>query len=196
MIALRRLAADRSGVTAVEFGLIAPVFLMGLLGVFDLGHTMYTESMLTGSIQKAARDSTIEGASINEDQLDDRVRTAVHAIAPGADVQFKRRSYSSFSDVATPEDYTDVNANGACDDGDPFEDANGNGQWDADRGAIGFGGARDAVLYTVRVRYERFFPIYRFINLPETSTLEVSSVLRNQPWSLQEASAPTIEHCT
>ena len=40
----------------------------------------------------------------------------------------------------------DINANGTCDSGEAYEDANGNGIWDANRGRIGSGGARDAVL--------------------------------------------------
>ena len=192
---LRSLWRDERGVTAVEFALFSPVFLMALMGVFDLAHNIYTEAMMTGAIQKSARDSSIEGAADNEAALDARVARAVKAIAPTAQVTFARKSYSSFGDVGTPEDYTDIDADGACNNGEPFEDANGNGQWDADRGRSGFGGARDAVLYSVNVEYDRFFPIARFIGVSETMDMTVSTVLRNQPYGLQDAGAPAVGNC-
>lgn len=190
------LLCDKRGVTAVEFGLIAPVFVMGLLGCFDLAHNMYTESMLQGAIQKTARDSTIEGASSSEAALDARVASAVRAVTPNATMQFDRRAYSSFSDVAKPEDFTDVDNDGVCNNGEPYEDANRNGAWDADRGSEGFGGARDAVLYTVTVTFQRAFPVAGMLGQSENMTVKTSTVLRNQPYGLQQNGAPPVENCT
>jgi Flp pilus assembly protein TadG len=146
-----KLARDESGVTVVEFGLIAPVLLMMLMGLLDLTYNMYTRQMLQGAIQNAARNSTIEGAAGNTATVDALVTKAVKAISPFATLQFDREAYTNFTDVNRPEDYTDVDSNGTCDNGDPFEDANGNGTWDLNPGTAGFGGARDAVLYTVTV---------------------------------------------
>ncbi len=119
---------------------------------------------------------------------------AVHDIAPNATLTFDRKAYANFSDVSSPEDYSDLNGNGVCDNGEPFEDVNGNKAWDRDRGKSGGGGARDAVLYTVRVSYPRAFPIGRFIGLADTHQLETSTVLRNQPWDQQET-ATTVRNC-
>jgi Flp pilus assembly pilin Flp len=187
---LRHVARDRSGVTAVEFALIAPVFLIGLLGVFDLGHNMYTAALLQGAIQKAARDSTIETAESAAPDIDARVSRIVRDIAPHATLTFSRKSYTNFSDVRRPEDFTDVDGDGVCDDGEPFEDANGNGAWDADRGKMGMGGARDAVLYEVAVTYPRAFPIARLTGQKNTMTIEAKTVLRNQPYALQGGRPP------
>ncbi len=108
---------------------------------------------------------------------------------------FSRKAYSNFSDVKAPEDFTDLNGDGRCNAGEPFEDVNGNRAWDADRGKAGGGGARDAVLYTVRVSYPRAFPIYRFIGMSDTQVVESSTVLRNQPYDKQAAVTPTIGNC-
>jgi len=135
----RRLADDRAGAAIVEFALIAPVLLMTLFGMFDLGHGMYTKALLQGAIEKAARDSTIEAST--PATLDGNVRTVVRRIAPDATLAFSRKSYTSFTDVGQPEEYTDTNSNGACDNGETFEDANRNGIWDADQGSVGNGGA-------------------------------------------------------
>lgn len=188
---LAPLRADTRGAAAMEFALIAPVLLIGMMGVFDLGHNMYTASVLHGAIQKAARDSTIEGAAAQGTVLDQRVTDMTHQIAPGATLNFERKSYSTFSDVSQPEAFTDVNSNGACDAGEPFEDANGSGSWDADMGQTGFGGARDAVLYVVTVTYKRPFPVSKLIGQSDMFTTVVRTVLRNQPYGPQNSSKTT-----
>lgn len=52
---VKRFASDRSGVSAVEFGLTVPVLLIALLGVIDLGNVVYQrgdlESALRSGIQ-------------------------------------------------------------------------------------------------------------------------------------------------
>ena len=181
---LLRLRRDARGATIVEFAMVAPVLLLTLLGLFDIGYNTYTSSVLQGAIVKAARGSTIEGASPSA--LDARVEAAVHDIAPNATVTFDRKAYVSFSEVGAPEDFTDLNGDGICNNGEPFEDANGNGNWDADRGRSGGGGARDAVLYTVNVSYPRAFPLARFIGVSDTHEAQSQTVLRNQPWGDQD----------
>lgn len=177
------LRSDTSGATIVEFALIAPVLLMMMMGVFDLGYNMYANAMLQGAIQEAARNSTIEGA--NTAELDAIVEEAVQDVVPGANLEFSRRNYASFSAVGQPEDWTDLNGDGRCNDGEPFEDANDNKAWDEDRGRSGQGGARDAVLYEVEVTYPRAFPIASFAGLSPEYRTGSAVVLRNQPFSLQ-----------
>ena len=186
LMRLARLHDDARGAAVVEFALVAPVLIMALMGMFDMTYNIYTSAMLEGSIQKAARDSSVEDA---DSVVDGRVTSAVRAIAPDATIDFNRRAYDSYANVAKPENYTDLNGNGACDNGEPFEDANGNNTWDRDRGASGFGGARDAVLYEVTVTYDRPFPIARFVpGMARQVTTVARTVLRNQPFGLQQTS--------
>jgi Flp pilus assembly pilin Flp len=192
---LGRLGREQRGVTMVEFALIAPALLAVLLGVFDIGFNLYVTSVLDGATQKAARDSTIEGAETQGLAIDDAVKKAVHNVIPSATLTFDRRAYRDYSDVHQPEDFTDVDGDGACDNGEPFEDVNGNGVWDTDRGADDMGGARDAVLYTVTVSYPRVFPLMHLLGLPGTVTNQTQTVLRNQPYGNQVTTV-TIEHCT
>jgi Flp pilus assembly protein TadG len=182
---LRALGRDTRAVTAVEFALIAPALLTILLGTFDIGYNLYAASVLDGATQEAARDSTIEGAETKGLAIDDRVTAAVHNVVPNATVSFSRAAYRDYSDIHQPEDYTDVDKDGSCDNGEPFEDVNGNGIWDADRGADSMGGARDAVLYTVTMSYPRIFPVMHLIGLPEVVTTQTKTVLRNQPYGTQ-----------
>jgi hypothetical protein len=96
-----------------------------------------------------------------------------------------------------PEDYNDVDGDGSCNNGEPFEDLNNNGNWDADRGTAGQGGARDAVLYNVTISYPRLFPVARLIpGQSDTFTMTATTVLRNQPYGLQNETTPTTGNCT
>ena len=186
--ALARLLRDSRGATVVEFALIAPALLMVLLGLMDMSYNIYTATLLEGAVHKAARDSTIEGADGRAIDIDSRVRGIVDDLAPNATIKFERRAYSDFTDVSRPEDFTDSNGDGICADGEPFEDVNGNGSWDEDRGTDGMGGARDAVLYTVTVTYPRAFPVMGLLGLGETASSRSSTVLRNQPFGEQDRS--------
>jgi Flp pilus assembly protein TadG len=183
------------GATVVEFGMVAPVLLLAIMGLFDMSHNIYTSAIVQGAIQKVARDSSIEGADGISATLDSRVAAAVHGIAPQAKLTFDRKAYTTFSDVGQPEDFTDVNGDGTCGGGEPFEDANGNGAWDSDRGTTGQGGARDAVLYTVTVDYPRLFPMARLAGFSDQVTTTSRTVLRNQPYGAQNTDAPTVGKC-
>jgi hypothetical protein len=154
---------------------------MVILGLMDLSYNIYATTLLEGAIQAAGRDSTIEGAETKGLAIDNHVREVVADIVPNADVAFDRRAYIDFSDVGRPEDYNDLNTDGVCNDDEPFEDANGNGQWDADRGREDMGGARDAVLYTVTVTYPRAFPFMSLLGWDRNVTAKSQTVLRNQP---------------
>ena len=188
MIRLHSLARDRNGAALVEFALVAPILLLMLLGMFDMGYNYYVQSQLQGAIQQAARDSGIEGAHTRMPQIDARVTDAVRDLVPDAEIGFSRKSYASFTDVARPEDFSDIDGNGICSGGEPFEDVNGNGIWDEDRGSEGQGGARDAVLYVVTVTYRRPFGVTAFVGLPETFTTQATTVVRNQPYGDQDLS--------
>ena len=192
------LLRDQRGVTIIEFALISPVLMLMLMGLLDLSYTMYTTEMLQGAIQSAARNSSIEGAAGKEATLDAIVTKAVRAVAPSATLTFNRRAYSSFTGVGRPEDFTDIDSDGICNHGEPFEDSNGNQTWDADGGIAGFGGARDAVLYTVTVNYQRPFPVAGFIpGQTKDFTLSAATVLRNQPYSQQVANpVPVTGNCS
>ena len=183
---LFRLRDESRGAAAVEFAMVAPALLLTIMGIFDVGYNLYANTMVQGAIQHAARDSTIEGSDLRLAQIDAAVSRAVYNVVPRATIAFSRKAYANFSDVSRSEDFTDSDANGLCNNGEPFEDANRNGTWDNDRSANGQGGARDAVLYSVTVTYARGFPMASLIGLPDTITTEAATILRNQPYKLQD----------
>jgi hypothetical protein len=190
----RRLLGDRSGVTLVEFAFVGPVLIIMIMGIFDMAHTQYTNALLNGAMQKAARDMTLESAGSQQANNDDRVRAQVRNVLPaGAEIEFERLSHFDFSDIGEPEEIIEpaATANRRCDPGERYIDENDNGRWDADRGQEGNGGARDAVLFTAIVRYDRLFPMFELIGMPDKVTLRSSTVLRNQPFDEQDRSTDT-----
>ena len=189
---LASLARNRQGATFVEFALISPVLLIALMGAMDAAFNAYTSTVLRGAVADAARNATIEAA--DSGALDTTVSAAVRQVLPTAQFAFARKSYDSFSSVGTPEDYDDLNGDGACNDGEPFEDANANGIWDADRGKSGNGGARDVVEYRVTMSYDRLFPAPELIGLPEQFSVTAATLLRNQPYE-GTGSAPATGNC-
>lgn len=186
---LHSLGTDADGATVVEFALASPVLVLLLMGLFDMGYSVYANTMLQGALQRAARNSTVEGAASTLTTIDDAVKAEVRLVVPDASIAFSRKAYANFTDIGLEEDYTDANENGVCDDGEPYEDANGSGTWDRDRGANGLGGARDAVVYTATMTYSRKFPMASLIGLSETVTNSASTVLRNQPFDAQKSRA-------
>lgn len=191
---LKRCAGDRAGATAVEFAIVAPVFLTLLLGVFDYGHMIYAQSVLQGAVHQAGRNSGLESGSDFMDAIDDDVRGQVHNIVPQGSVLTSRTNYESFNDVNKPEDFVDANANGEYDEDECFTDVNANGNWDEDRGLEGLGGADDVVLYTATLEYDRLVPMFAFVGGSEQHRISASTILRNQPFG-DQAERPEEQIC-
>ncbi|MEO0591276.1 MAG: TadE/TadG family type IV pilus assembly protein [Pseudomonadota bacterium] len=189
---LRRIAASERGATLTEFGFVAPIFILMIMGIFDMAHTQYTHAMMNGAMQAAGRDLTLESAGSQEANIDQTVIDRVTTVVPAAaSIQLEKLSHFEFSDIGEQEEYDDDNGDGLCNNNEVFVDANGNGQWDDNRGEQGIGGARDAVLYTAVVSYDRLFPMYGLAGMPQQVTLRASTVLRNQPYDEQDISSET-----
>jgi Flp pilus assembly protein TadG len=190
-----RLAEDRRGATLIEFAIVCPVMLITMMGLGDLLYQGYAQSILTGALQKAARDSAIEGGASNTATIDGKVvalmapliKNLSNNCAPSGTVATwcsTRKTYDTFSEVA-PEPFTDTNGNGVRDPGECFTDENGNGVWDADPGLNGQGGASAVTLYTMTISFPRVFPAAGLLKLPLTQTISSSTLLKNQPYASQ-----------
>ena len=60
---LRRLWADRSGASALEFGLLLPVFVPLIFGVIEFGQVFWTQTALQHAVEMAARCATINSTT-------------------------------------------------------------------------------------------------------------------------------------
>lgn len=181
-----RLCPDSAGVTVIEFALIAPIFLMVIVGGLDLGQMVYAKAVLDGAVEKAARDSTLETGDTA--LADGVVKRAVWQILPGSRVSATRKNYYDFTNANRGEELDDVNGDGECSPDEAYTDLNNNDSYDKDLGSDGNGGANDVVVYTVTVRYE---PVFAMPLVPlDWSTREISAtaVKRNQPFGKQSGS--------
>lgn len=193
---LARLAQHDQGSTLVEFAIVAPIFFGILMFIFDMGYMAYARSVLRGEVNAVGRASTMETAT-NENQaaMDARLEEVVGIVVPQGDFAFNRVSFGSYGLAqARAEPFVDDNDSNDCDDGESFLDLNGNGQYDLDGSRAGGGGARDVVIYTVTVRYDRMFPVAGLLGLSNTVELQASSLLKNQPFDQQRQ--PTTGFCT
>lgn len=189
-LALRRMRnwsirRDIRGVSAVEFGLTAPILFLVLFGSLQVAQSYYVRTVLTGSINAAARKSSLQSGPANSATLDALVAQSIKYVMPTANVTFTRKNYADFTSVGKPEDFTDTNGNGAYDSTECFVDMNGNGVWDSDMGANGLGGADDVVAYTVTVSYRQWFGFAKMFGLPEYQTVPQTTILMNQPYATQ-----------
>lgn len=181
---LRALVRDQRGGPATEFAIVLPVALTLILGFGDLAYQGYLESVLTGAVQKAGRDSTIQGNATQTDSIDQKVINIVKTIAPQATFVSSRENYDNYSEIG-PEPFTDTNHNGIRDAGECYSDVNGNSQWDADPGIAGQGGANDVTLYKMKVTYPRLFPFAWLIGWSAKETISAETILKNQPYATQ-----------
>ncbi len=199
----RPLARDERGTTILEFGLIAPSLILMLMGALDIAHTLYMQSVLQGTVQKAARDGTLETSSGIDDEvryrIDQAVRRQLKYLNNRAEIDINRRFYRSFTEAQAQaaEEFTDTNGDGICNDGEPFDDRNNNGVRDTDGAdSVDNAGARDNVVYTVTVHYARMFPLDKLMGGDGTTRMSARTVLANQPFGAQQQyDAPSVGKC-
>lgn len=182
-----RLWVRQDGATVIEFAVVAPVLFLFIMGTLDIGHALYTRSVLEGEIQQAARSSTMEAASeaARQAAIDAHVTDAVRKIAgEDASLSFARKAYGDYGSTRRKaEDYVDANGNGECDAGESFEDRNLDGVWSDDGGIAGQGNASDVQQYTIVVSYDRKFPTTALLGWSNEEELVVRTLLRNQPFN-------------
>jgi Flp pilus assembly protein TadG len=184
-IGRRHVLRDTRGVSAVEFGMTAPILFLAVFGTLQVAQGFYVRTVLTGAVNAAARKSSLQSGQTSTTTLDTLVSQMIKYVMPTANVTFTRRNYAEFTAVGTPEDFTDTNNNGKYDPTECFVDMNGNNTWDDDMGKSGLGGANDVVVYTVTVSYQQWFGFAKMFGLPEYQTIPQTTILKNQPFATQ-----------
>ena len=188
------LRRSQDGVAALEFAIVAPVFLLLVLGLFDLGQMLYGRVQLDGIVENAARSSSLETADTSA--ADAKVAREVTRVLPGAKIEGTRLSYYDFADVGRPEKWNDANGNGTCDNGESYVDENRNSGWDSDIGRDDNGGAGDVVLYEVTVKYKPLVKVPLMTDAQGERTLTSTTVKKNQPFALQQSYGSSAGKCT
>ena len=194
-IALRRprLGRDEKGATLVEFAFVAPVLVLTLFGIFDLGYKSYVASVLQGALHEAARLGTVGDKTTA--QIDTHINNRLREFSRNATVTITHKSYLDFSGVKVPETITsDTAPTGQYNAGDCYQDANGNNQYDTDRGKAGMGNSEDVLHYQITINYPRLFPLTKIMGLSANDMVRSSTVFRNQPYGSRQTAVTT--RCT
>src|SRR6185437_1248015 len=55
-----RATGDDAGSSAIEFALVFPVFILMVLGIFETGRALWTQSLLNYAVQTAARCGAVD----------------------------------------------------------------------------------------------------------------------------------------
>lgn len=193
-IAARQIRDCRAGASAVEFALVAPVFLMMMMQVFNLGQMVYGKVVLTGAAEAAARSSALETADTAA--ADAIVSAIVGKVLAGATITSTRKSYNDLDDIGRAERWNDANNNATCDANESYVDENRSGAWERDVGASGNGGAGDVVIYTVSVAYNPLFTVPFAPGTWRRTTMSAVAVRKNQPYASQAAAGSAAGSCT
>jgi hypothetical protein len=193
---VRGLFRSNVAATMVEFAVVAPIFFGVLFFIFDMGYMLYAQSILNGEVKSVGRASTLETATDeNREAMDEELAADVRKVVPHGEFTFQRTSFNNYGLAqARVEPFVDVNGDSICNSGENFLDLNGNGQYDLDGGRAGGGGARDVVIYTVTLSYDRLFPVAGLFGLSPQVQLQSQTLLKNQPFDLQ--SQPSTRVCS
>lgn len=185
--AVCRFLRCRNGSSFIEFGLVAPAIFLGIAGIIDFMMVMFVTSLVEGGLQDASRLGRTgyqpSGLS-REAAIRQSIADATIGLVDMTEVQITYTVYPGFDVVGQPEPYDDTApANGAYDAGEPFNDINGNGVWDADMGVSGLGEPGDVVLYQVSYAWTPLTPlIVPFFGPTGKAPISASVAVRNEPW--------------
>jgi Flp pilus assembly protein TadG len=173
----------KDGATAIEFALIAPVFFLLFMGLFEIGLVMFYTTAIENATSFGARIGKVDFSQEDRDTyIKSQIRAQLNGVLtlPSGDGPFSILSYDSFDNIGKPEPYTDTNNNGKYDQGEPFTDKNNTNAWEADQGTAGPGDAGDIVQYRVTYNYNFATPMVgKFF--PNPLPITGIAVIRNEP---------------
>ena len=177
------LICDSEGLTAVEFALIAPVFVLILMGIVEFSLVMFATSVMEGATSASGRYGKTGYTAPNSSRQEQIVATIVSrtsGLLDPAKISVTTTVYPSFDSISQEEPYIDSNHNGIRDTNETYNDVNGNGQWNSS-GVAGLGNANDVVVYTVSYPWQIFTPIISNF-LGNIMILSSRTVVKNEPY--------------
>lgn len=183
---LQQLWRRDDGVTALEFAIVAPVFMLLLFGIVEFALIMMVYNVMEGATASSSRlgKTGYTAAGVTRQQTIINVITdrAGSLINP-AQLVVTSKFYKQFDQINDPEPYTDSNGNGTWNAGETYNDINGNGQWDPDMAASGYGSAGDIVVYEVSYPWQISVPIISsLVGTNGVYTITTHAVVKNEPY--------------
>ncbi|MEQ8666818.1 MAG: TadE/TadG family type IV pilus assembly protein [Rhodospirillales bacterium] len=118
---IRSFRRNRRGVTAVEFALVAPVFLYLLIGIFEVALMMFGIAMVETAAQNAARQlltGTAQSSGDAEAAFQTELCNNLTVVYDCNDIILDVRTYASFTAVTIPDIKINGNGDLVYEDGD------------------------------------------------------------------------------
>lgn len=185
----QRFAVSEDGVAVIEFAIIAPFLFFLLLGIVEGGLALAARHELQSAVHDAARAGRLGPSGQSEDERSSRQALLRKHTGLGLlDLQkiaLEMRAYDGFANVSRPEPFDDRNGNGQWDAGESFTDVNGNGRWDKDQGRNGLGGASQIVVYEASYAWTFFTPLIAGLAGDEGGEglqLTARAIVQNEPY--------------
>jgi Flp pilus assembly protein TadG len=228
---LHQLRSETKGVAALEFAIVAPIFITILTFGIETSYQSAVRIVLESTLSNAARESitgniAAEMRALNltrEEVLRKRVRDKLSLfstiklsnLAADANPTFRLIPTSSlrrgggFSNIGDGEPLQDLNANNVCDNGaqpdpgDPtktvretFSDVNGNGAYDDGNSSVGLGGPGDIVQYQIQLKSPLFFDVLKpFFKNKDDVMMTSTLVLQNESFAAASTNSANRRYC-
>jgi Flp pilus assembly protein TadG len=185
--ALRLLRGSEKGSVITEYAVILPVFLMMILGGFELGHIYMVNAALEGALTQSTRIAMSGilplGFTDRNAYIEDYVRSSLQSIGVTEGITITMNIYDSFANIGEAEPYVDLNGNQQYESGECYTDINSNGTWDADMGATGAGGEENIMVMRVDVALPFLTGFVKPIVGGRNSIgLSATTAIRNEPF--------------
>jgi Flp pilus assembly pilin Flp len=157
--ALRRFGRNRRGSTAVEFALVAPIFLVLLCGILENALILFTQSALDNATRDAARMIMLGNTS--ETAFSNAIASDVGSLVPSNAIRYNVQSGATFQSLDTT-----LKVDGTGNIINKFSP----------------GGAKQDVL--VRVGYTRpyIFPLYSIFMGSKSQLLVSVTAMQSEPY--------------
>ncbi len=183
---LRRFWRAHEGVSAVEFAMLAPVFLLLLFGIIEFSLIMLVTNIMenaTSITSRMGRTGYAAAGTSREDTIRASIDDRAGVFIDPQRLTITSKYYQQFDQINDAEPWNDANHNNVAETGE-YTDINGNGQYDSDMGQAGYGNAEDIVVYTVRYPWSIMTPIMREIigNTQGKFPIVAHAVVRNEPY--------------
>ncbi len=197
-VAIQKFLRCKTGASAIEFALVAPVLFFFVMAIIEMGLVLYTQIAVEAAVANVARTNIVGSAG----GFPDRVSYIKAELTRQTAELINGSNVVISSDVVNtgPSSYVAPELcltapprfGPNCPLGTPFEDTNGNGVYDTGNMPSNFGAGGDLVEINVALPWSFFTPIIgRFFgtrDVVEQSTLygtyiiRSSAVIKNEPF--------------
>ena len=100
----RRLRRDRNGSVAIEFAIIAPLFVIGVIGIVEIAVTFLATQLLENATQDATRTimtGQIKSTSASKDQFKSKVCDKIKLMLSCDNLYVDAQAFTTMPDPAT-----------------------------------------------------------------------------------------------